>query len=85
MGGCGPLLRFEVAVVCALNLACFHKHLRRCAIDAFLEACVYMLASPGPYLGAWRGNAPVQDMMVVAVGMSCVVGRVSYCRVAIIY
>jgi hypothetical protein len=46
-GGCGPLLCFEVAVICAFDLACLHEHLRRRAVDTLLEACAYMLGSPG--------------------------------------
>lgn len=36
-----PLLSLEVAVICALDLASLHKNLRRRAIDAFLEPCVW--------------------------------------------
>jgi hypothetical protein len=36
-----PLLSLKVAVICALDLASLHKNLRRRAIDAFLEPCVW--------------------------------------------
>jgi hypothetical protein len=55
-GGCGPLLCFEVAVICAFDLACLHEHLRRRAVDALLEACAYMLGSPGSYTGGSVGE-----------------------------
>lgn len=34
-----PLLGLKVAVIGALDLACLHEDLGRCAVDALLEAC----------------------------------------------
>jgi methyl coenzyme M reductase subunit C-like uncharacterized protein (methanogenesis marker protein 7) len=63
---CVPLLRLEVAVICAFDLARLHKNLRCCAIDAFLEAYgikvslrVFRMDMVG------RRVLPVQDMIAV--------------------
>jgi hypothetical protein len=60
-----PLLRLEVAVVGALDLAGFHEDLRRRAIDALLEACLPSVSIA--LHGALGGVLPVHDMAAVGV------------------
>ena len=66
-----PQLRLVVAVICALDLARFHEHLRRRAVDALLEACqrvsiVSLSAAGAGGCCCWCCccccDVPVQDM-----------------------
>lgn len=60
-----PQLRLIVAIVGALDLARFHEHLGRGAVDALLEAC-QCVSIVSPSAGE-EGDAPVQDMAAVRV------------------
>lgn len=67
-GGSVPLLRLKVAVICALDLAGFHEHLRRRAVDALLEAC---LPSVSVFVALALGSGlPVHDMAAIWGGFS---------------
>ena len=48
-----PQLRLIIAIICALDLARFHEHLGRRAVDALLKACQRVsIVSVGAGVGA---------------------------------
>jgi hypothetical protein len=58
---CVPQFSLEITVVGALDLACFHQDLGRCAVNAFLEA--FMSSVLIPHATFIQEPIPVHDIL----------------------